>query len=724
MRRSTFVLVGAAVAAVLLGVPRGWAPASAETGPQSEMAVIVMDSSAARQMEDAVPLTLSFIGLTATLQRDTDIVFVDTQQAGEPVGPFRVSDVDFSSRQSEIAARMREDGSVMPQSIPEALDEARSLLARYEAPAGSTIYLALGSSVADREYDALSYTAAPLMARIAERNWTIHGLRLRDGDQGAEQFLSGVSGATGGRVFSLASGSDLKRLADYLSSGASGDDLTEIGARTSDESETFSARLNITPGTEESTLFFFNGGGAESFRLTNPDGLEVSSGGPASHHLVIETENLVIWRLMNPEPGEWRVDAAGVDGGVSVWGRSSSRYDLVLRMLSPLPVGRSSGIMGYAADGGRTVVLEGARMFAEITGPDSSVRVYELLDDGTHGDSEAGDGYYTFNLPPIESEGSYDVKLELSWNEFGHKITSNSAFDALVFPSFHFEAASVSDLEVGETTRVGTVSVHRDGGPYTVDPGAITVAIVSPTGERGKVDLVPRRLYGDGPASQYDALFTPEEGGAHTLQFVLQLEYGGRTYVDTSSLALSAKGALPAIPAPSAPMAAEPPEVSSIPEPVGEPAVPVVSGIPMNQDSQTQFPWLAAALGSLAVVIAGVVAAFFMTRPSPFGYLYTDEDDEVVDFSKVKRRPMLQFFYKSLIRGSELNVPGLEGLVFHFMRDRVNVRSFDERPSVRVNNQPLIDSATINDKAWIGAGGRLYTFLSAPKPATGFAEGD
>ena len=171
-------------------------------------------------------------------------------------------------------------------------------------------------------------------------------------------------------------------------------------------------------------------------------------------------------------------------------------------------------------------------------------------------------------------------------------------------------------------------------------------------------------------------------------------------------------------------MAAEPPQTSSIPEPVGEPAAPVVSGIPMSTDSQAQFPWLAAGLGSLAVVIVGVVAAFFMTRPSPFGYLYTDEDDEVVDFSKVKRRPMLQFFYKSLIRGSELNVPGLEGLVFHFMRDRVNVRSFDDRPSVRVNNQPLIDSATINDKAWIGAGGRLYTFLSAPKPATGFAEGD
>ena len=721
MRRSAFVLVGAAVTAVLLGMSWGWTPASADAGPQSEMAIVVMDSSAASQMDDAIPLTLSFIGLAATLQRGNDIVFVDTERPGEPVGPFRVSDVDFSSRQSEIAARMREDGAIMPQSIPEALDEARSILDRYGAPAGSTIYLASGGrSATDRGYDALSYTVAPLLDRIAERGWTIHGLQLRTDDQGVEQFLSGVSRPTGGMVFSLASGSDLKPLADYLSSRAGAEDLTEIGARTLAESETFSASLNISPGTEESTLFFFNGGRSGYFRLTDPNGVVVSSGGPAAS-IVIETENLVIWRLMNPQPGQWRVDASGIDGGVSVWGQSSSRYELVLRTLSPMPVGEPSSVMAYATDGGRTVALEGTRMFAEITGPDSSVSGYELLDDGTHGDLEAGDGYYTFTLPAVEAAGSYDVKLDLSWTDSGHKITSDSAFDALVFPSFHFDAVSVSGLEVGEATRVGMVSVHVDGGPYAVDPGEITAVIVSPTGERGKLDLVPRRLYGNGPAWQYDALFTPEEGGVHTIQFVLQVEYGGRTYTDTSSLMLIANGA-PLVPA--APVAVEPAEAPSIPEPVDAPAVPAVSGIPVSADPQPQFPWVAASIGALAVVIAGVVVAFFMTRPSPFGYLYTDEDDEVVDFSNLQRRPLLQFFYKSLIRGSELNVPGLEGLVFQFMRDRVNVKSFDERPSVRVNNQPLLDSATINDKAWIGAEGRLYTFLSVPKPATGLAEGD
>ena len=52
-----------------------------------------------------------------------------------------------------------------------------------------------------------------------------------------------------------------------------------------------------------------------------------------------------------------------------------------------------------------------------------------------------------------------------------------------------------------------------------------------------------------------------------------------------------------------------------------------------------------------------------------------------------------------------MNIPGFEGLVFHFMKDRIDVKSFGEHSTVRVNNQPLIDSATIGDKTWIGTGG-------------------
>ena len=71
-----------------------------------------------------------------------------------------------------------------------------------------------------------------------------------------------------------------------------------------------------------------------------------------------------------------------------------------------------------------------------------------------------------------------------------------------------------------------------------------------------------------------------------------------------------------------------------------------------------------------------------------------------------------------------MNVPGLEGVVFHFAKDRVDIRSYADEPTVRVNNQPLVDQAPVPDRTWIGTGGKLYTFLLSPSPAEGGASAD
>ena len=59
-------------------------------------------------------------------------------------------------------------------------------------------------------------------------------------------------------------------------------------------------------------------------------------------------------------------------------------------------------------------------------------------------------------------------------------------------------------------------------------------------------------------------------------------------------------------------------------------------------------------------------------------------------------------------------MPGLEGVVFQFDGSRINIRSSHEHPTVRVNNQPLVDKTDLEDKSWIGTGGKLYTFLANP----------
>ena len=66
------------------------------------------------------------------------------------------------------------------------------------------------------------------------------------------------------------------------------------------------------------------------------------------------------------------------------------------------------------------------------------------------------------------------------------------------------------------------------------------------------------------------------------------------------------------------------------------------------------------------------------------------------------------------MRGNELGIPGLEGVRFSFSGRRVGLTSRGATPTVRVNNQPVVEKTPIRDRTWIGAHGRLYSILISP----------
>ena len=59
--------------------------------------------------------------------------------------------------------------------------------------------------------------------------------------------------------------------------------------------------------------------------------------------------------------------------------------------------------------------------------------------------------------------------------------------------------------------------------------------------------------------------------------------------------------------------------------------------------------------------------------------------------------------------------------MFRFSGKGISVRNLRNRPAVRVNNHPLLEEIPIEDKAWIGTHGKLYSFLVAPSDALGEA---
>jgi hypothetical protein len=707
---STLVIL--ALAALHIAVAQvAWA----DTARPRQMVVVVADAEAMRQADNGASLANSFLGLVATLRDSELLTVISVDDPSNVLGPFEARAPDFKSTLDDIAAKIAAPGSAQDQGLTEAIAEAYGVLTRLRAAPGSTAYVVTGRSP-QVDFVKAARQLDPLLPRFVDNGWTINGASLPDASRESLEFLESVSSGSGGRVFELSVSDGFRELADSILSQGSKGSLSPVGRLELTPGDVLTSVIKVAPGTRETTLLFFKEDPYGSLRLSNPSGFEASAGDRTASY-VVETPHVVVWRLADPAPGTWKIDARGIEGRLSVWEHSSNKYSLVLRSPSPVSITRPDILVAYVQDGEQAVALEGVRLFASITAPNGATMVHEMKDNGTEGDAAAADGYFSLVLPPLDVEGEYQVGLELTWTEYDHRISSQTAFEARAFPAVQVELAQTGHVRPGERTRVASVHIHVQGDPYPVPPDRLAALLGSPEGQQGTVDLQPRRLYGDGPAWEYDVFFTPQEPGLHSLSVRITLEYAGRMYNHTSeSIVLSSKLPPPLQPAPALASSA-PPAVEST---LVAPPTPARSPLPpMPQIEPSGFPVEALVVSILLALGAMAVAVYLLTRGRPHGYLYNDRNKPLVEFSSLRRKPILGLLFRGSVRGRELNVPGLEGLVFDFSRRGIVLRARKGDMNVRVNNQPLTGSTKLQDRTWIGTGGRLYTFMLNPLSAQG-----
>ena len=748
------ILVSAVVFMVL-----GSQLAAANIGNQSNPAVVIVDRGAISGETGGMDAMISFIGLLGTLDGERPITFIDASDLSSSIGPFVGNDPGFGATRDEIkrilstsvtnasdlsssigpfvgndpgfgATRdeIKRISSISveqnPSELFKAISQAHNIFGSAKAPRGSSVYLVSGSNP-DADFAEISDQLTPTVSRFGENGWPIYGIALPDASESAVSFLSSVASMSGGRVFDLSNPDGFTELTNSILTFSTNGSLSRIGGGALDSSELLATSISIAPGTKETTLFFFKKSPLGSLRLSNPSGFEASAG-DRSESYVLETPNAVVWRLVDPAPGNWRVDVRGVAGPLMAWEYSTNKYDLVLDSLSPLPLNEPGVLVAHVREGDDVAIVEGATLFARITTPNGARLLHEMNDQGTGGDAVAGDGFHAMTLPPLRTEGEYNLQLELSWPQLDHRVSSQTSFEAAAFPTIDVWMSDLSDLKANVKTQIATASIHVRDEPFPVDAEEFVASLSSPDEAPGVIEIEAKRRLGRGPAWEYDVFFTPSGAGLHTLVFRLNMEYAGRGYThSTKSFVISSL-----VPAEVVKAAAE--TAKALEDAPVQEAKPVVASPPLQtppistptpDESPVPQILLAIAGASLALILAAVVIT--LIRPRPYGYLYDDHDEPLVDFGKLPRNPVLAFLYRSSVRGRELGVQGLEGTVFHFGRDRVRVsRSERDGPTVRVNNEPLIERTTMDDRSWIGSGGKLYSFLMSPPSAMAAAGGD
>ena len=667
--------------------------ARADSDASSPIVVVIVDRQGLSGTEGGVDLLKSFLGLVSTLSDGQRFAFANGDEPAAFLGPSTAGSPEFEALQEEFERSIGLSGPGNGLDFVTALTETFNLLGSESAAPGSTVYL-VASGTPSADPTRLADQLSPITGLFKGEGWPIVAVHPSNVSSETRHLLDKVSVSSGGESIEMSVPYGLKSLADRMLRDGGKQPLNDLGQSVLSGSYSLTSRVDIPPGTGVATLLFLRESPSGSLALTGPLGGGTSSG-DFERFRVIETPHVVAWKLKDPAPGEWTAEWRGGNGVVSAWQYVGNIYSLALEPPDAV-LDEATTLVAFVTDEQSKIApYPGARLTARIISPEGATVAYDLNDDGVAGDSVAEDGFFSADISPASVEGEHSVQLELSWSQFDHSISSQAAFVARALPSIELTPTNIGDLSPGDRSRVATAFVHVSGRPYAVSPDELIATAGSDA--EGLLEIESQQPLEQGRSWLYDVFFTPEEDGLHTLVLGLEIEYAGRRYsLQSDPVALTSTTVFP------------------------RPGSP-----PLQVFESSRVDW--GPLGTLVAAVATLAAAglYWLFSPRPYGYLYNDSNDLVVDFAKLERRPAIMLLLKSFVRGKELGVPELEGLWFRFSRKRIGLMVRRAGPGVRVNDRPISRFATIRDRTWIGTGGRLFSYwLSAQPPQPEPAAGD
>lgn len=668
------------------------------------VSVVVANRHTVNDATNGTDLIESFFGLVSSLREKELFAFIETTSSTANLGPVIANTREFYEFQSQLKTTLENPKTTNTDSnLVDALVEAYNLLGSQRAAPGSTVYL-ITSSISKNDSIQLSKTLKPILNLIEDQDWTVVELILNRNHLEDPEVPETISTTLGINSFNIYLSTGFEKLSHMLL----GYNIEEFVSQSTQDvlspNTQITSSFGITPGTNKVTLLLFRDSPFSSVVLTNPKGFQVN-GNPNTSLTSIETPNLVIWKFTDPETGGWKIDIYGNEGSFAIWDYTDNKHTLVLESFGVIPLNEPIALVAFVVtDVGEKVTLPEATVTAIIKTPNGTTMTKTLQDEGTFGDLIAADGYYSAIISPAVVPGEYSVELLLSWPHLEQQIISTASFQVEAFPTIEFNQIDTENLRPEETSLVGTIFVHIAGQPYAVSSGDLLAALASDLEQEANLEIMSKQTLENGKAWEYNVFFTPEQEGITTVVIRLTTTHENKQYTYTSDTIV-----LHSI------MPAKEETVEVVTPNTTPPPTPVTKQQLTTEQPQLEPSNLSTILLSISVIILVVIASYFIywySRPNPYGYLYDDRNNETVaSFGDLKRSTLMKLFFKSYVRGENLGVSGLHGVWFKFAKTSVSITDHNETPKVRINDNPLISTSTIQDGTWIGVHGKLYTFL-------------
>jgi len=645
---------------------------------------IDLGSTSGSEKDAAVAETALQIISEADRYNGTVALLSYSDEAGTVIG-HSTQDSDLKKSVSTlvelIASRAESGGSDQFA----ALASAFAYLSDVSAPAGSEIFL-ITARMQDGSQENRDRIIGFADLFIAE-GWKINAVMLPSTTNEARGFLSSIVERTSGRWDDTGTLLGLDMFVNNVLE-MDGDLVLDLALQSGN---TAVQAIEVAPESTRLSVGMVRNSRNASLDLFDPHGVQL---GVASNLATfITTPNLVVATIDRPEPGTWSLRATG--DGFPVLASVDVRSPLELRLVDqpPLQAGLQAVLMAEATVDGVARRLPGSVVTATITSPEGTSAVYRLIDNGEGGDALFGDGIYSVVFDASGDQGFSEVILELGWDEYGASVKAIDSFQTEVFPTLQVEPSEGGPVEAGFEIAVGTIKVTVGEYPHPVLPVAITAIITGPTGESVTGSLRLIDALEDGTGWKFEVIATPSESGTQTVTAELNAEYVGRSFNTSGPIAQT---------------------VVTVNYPVAV-SLPVETE---ESESSLLLPIIGGVLIGLLILSGVVLFVISRKQVMPYGYIYDDRQELVLDLSSVRRGGIKGMVSKGVISmadAPDLPVPGAmlifkkTGLERHYDNSYGVTMRLDGRPAERI--------VQLRDGSRIGYAGRLFEYTTTRRKA-------
>jgi len=615
----------------------------------------------------------SFMTLSSTLKTGDEFYIFMMDATDDLYGPYVAGDLKFDSYNDDLKQIIDQTDAAESISLAKSLTKSYDFFSINKVSPGSYLYLLSSSDI--RAPEKTEQESLNLISKkFNEGGWKIQGLAFEGASPSTSKLFENLSSNTGSNFLNVTFQNGFKDIADIIMSENSLGSLIPSSNQILKQEEKLTSEIPIPPATNKMTIMIFKEDPSGSLRLRNPDGVETSASDRKASR-VFESPHVVIWELENPISGKWTIDISGINGQISSWYQASSNYRVNLQSNKTLPSNSTTELILYVTNEGLMIYPKDVYIEVNLISPSGNNVVYALNDQGIEGDAIAGDGYFTSKLPSDRSPGQYSAIVTLGWYNSSNTIIENILFNSQPFPTIDVESLNISNIYTNEATIVATAYIKVGEDPYPVSPYRIST---SPQ-EDYVITLTPRTPGTDGKAWMYDVAVTPSTEGNKAINLILDISYAGVQHIERSN-------------------------------PLSIPATdkPILSA-----EDGINIVIIIAIIFSPIIILLVVAGLYYKSQTQPFGFIIDEKGSVLIDFSSLERTKFNKIFNINNVKGKDTGLDEMIGIDFKFTGTQVTIQNSRTTPTVRLNNNPVIEDKMIQNNDWIGSYGKLFNFKSS-----------